>query len=69
MRFIGSTSPNYINLLSRISSPHYQLHQQLDALVRQANGFSPDDDRLAKLLDLTWSWSRKRKMVGRSSGR
>lgn len=36
-----------------------KLHKQLDALVLQAYGFSPDDDLLGKLLELNLELAAK----------
>ncbi|MEO1207973.1 MAG: DNA methyltransferase [Cyanobacteria bacterium J06638_20] len=43
------------------ASQLYQLHKQLDALVLQAYGFSPDDDRLEKLLALNLELAEREK--------
>ena len=41
------------------ASQLYKLHKQLDALVLQAYGFSPDDDLLEKLLTLNLALAAK----------
>ncbi len=43
------------------ASQLYKLHKQLDALVLQAYGFSPDDDLLEKLLTLNLELAEKEK--------
>ena len=43
------------------ASQLYKLHKQLDALVLQAYGFSPDDDLLEKLLALNLELAEKEK--------
>jgi type II restriction/modification system DNA methylase subunit YeeA len=46
------------------ASQLYKLHKQLDALVLQAYGFSPDDDLLEKLLALNLELAEKEKSGG-----
>jgi hypothetical protein len=43
------------------ASQLYKLHKELDALVLQAYGFSPDDDLLEKLLALNLELAEKEK--------
>jgi hypothetical protein len=51
-------------LLPRTRRQLYKLHKQLDALVLQAYGFSPDDDLLEKLLALNLELAEKEKSGG-----
>lgn len=52
---------NMLCQFSETASYLYQLHKQLDALVLQAYGFSPDDDLLEKLLSLNLAFADKEK--------
>lgn len=59
--FRGGITKLYNAYFHEPASQLYKLHKQLDALVLDAYGFSPDDDLLEKLLALNLELADKEK--------